>query len=193
VAAPSSVKLAVIDDLVAIDDHDRLEIIHGEIVEKASPSAEHSVGSTKIGVLLDPFHRRPSDRFPGGWWLHTEVHVQYAKHELYCHDAAGWRRDRVATRPTGWPVRIRPDWVCEIASPSHEKRDFVDKLECLHRAAVPHYWILHPEQKMLLVYRWAAEGYVTILTAGAGQTIRPEPFEAIEVRVGELFGDDPVD
>jgi Uma2 family endonuclease len=193
VAVSSVSKLATLEDLAAIADHDRREIIHGSIVEKAAPSAEHSVGSTKIGAILDPFHRRPSGRYPGGWWLHTEVHVEYAKHELYCHDVAGWRRDRVPVRPTGWPVRIRPDWVCEIASPRHERRDFVDKLQYLHRAEVPHYWILHPEERMLLVHRWSAEGYVTILTATAGETIRAEPFSAIEIRVGELLGDDPED
>ncbi len=191
-AVPST-RLATFDDLRVIEARDRLEIVGGEIVERAAPSAEHSAGSTKIGALLDGFHRRPSDRFPGGWWLHTEVHVEHTAHEVYCHDAAGWRRERVPTRPTGWPVRIRPDWVCEIASPSHEKRDFVDKFQCLHRAGVPHYWIMHPEQRMLLVHRWATEGYLTVLTASAGETVRAEPFDAIEIRVGELFGDDPED
>jgi Uma2 family endonuclease len=186
-------KLATFEDLARAPDPDRLEIIHGAIVERAAPSGEHSAGSTKIGAILDPFHRRPSDRHPGGWWVHTEVHVEYASHELFCHDVAGWRRDRAPARPAGWPVRIRPDWVCEIVSPRHEKRDFVDKFQCLHRAEVPHYWILHPEEQMLLVHRWAAEGYVTILTAGAGDTVRAEPFGAIEIRVGELLGDDPED
>ena len=29
-------------------------------------------------------------------------------------DLAGWRRERAALRPTGRPIRIRPDWICEI-------------------------------------------------------------------------------
>ena len=56
---------------------------------------------------------------------YVEVHVEHAPHELCCHDAAGWRRDRVPERPRGWPVRIRPDWVCEIVSPSTASRDRV--------------------------------------------------------------------
>ena len=70
------------------------------------------------------------------------------------------------------------------------ERDFVDKLGVLHRAEVPHSWNLHPEEKMLLVHRWAPDGYVTILGATSGQIVRAEPFEAIEISVGELFGDD---
>ena len=188
--ARAPVKLSTVADLALIDDHDRLEIVHGSIVEKAMPSAEHSIGLAKLGEITGPFNRRAGPRGPGGWWIHVEVHVEHQDHELYCHDAAGWRRDQVPVRPSGWPIRIRPDWVCEIASPSHEKRDFVDKLGILHRAQVPHYWILHPEQKMLIVHRWANEGYVTILTATSGQIVRAEPFDAIEIAVGELFGED---
>ena len=44
---------------------------------------------------------------------------------------------------------------------------------------------------MLLVHRCAKDGYVTALAAGAGETVRAEPYDAIEIRVGELFGDDP--
>jgi Uma2 family endonuclease len=181
---------ATFADLAQRADADRLEIIHGEIVERAMPSAEHSIGSAKLGEITGPFNRRTGPRGPGGWWIHVEVHVEHEPHELCCHDAAGWR-DHVPERPTGWPVRIRPDWVCEIASPKHEKDDFADKLGILHRAGVPHYWIVHPEQRMLLVHRWHADGYVTILTATSGQRVRAEPFEAIEIEVAELFGDEP--
>jgi Uma2 family endonuclease len=188
-ATPKQV-LATFADLASRSDANRLEIIGGSLVERAAPSAEHSIGSAKLGALTDPFNRRSGPRGPGGWWIHVEVHVEHGGHDVYCHDAAGWRRDRVPERPTGWPVRIRPDWVCEIASPNHEKSDFVDKLGVLHRASVPHYWIVHPEQKMLLVHRWHADGYVRILSATSGQRVRAEPFDAIELDVGELFGDE---
>lgn len=39
--------------------------------------------------------------------------------------------------------------------------------------------------------RWNAEGYVTRLRAERGEVVRAEPFEAIEIAVGTLFGDDP--
>lgn len=182
--------LATAADIAGRPDADRLEIIHGAIVERVMPSPEHSLGSAKLGALTDPFNRRPGPRVPGGWWIHVEVHVEHEPHELCCHDAAGWRRERVPERPTGWPVRIRPDWVCEIASPGHERSDFADKLGILHRAGVPHYWIVHPEQRMLLVHRWHADGYVLLLTATSGQRVRAEPFEAIEIDVGELFGEE---
>lgn len=39
--------------------------------------------------------------------------------------------------------------------------------------------------------RWTEAGYTTVLRAGRGESVRPEPFDAIELPVGTLFGDDP--
>lgn len=188
--APSR-KPATIADLIATGNHDRLEIIGGAIVEKAAPSPNHSLSEIKVGVVVDPFNRRPGGKGgPGGWWIFSEIHVEYGSGELYCHDVGGWRRDRIGERPTEWPIRIRPDWVCEIMSPKHEKHDLVDKPRVLHAGEVAHYWVLDPEERILLVHRWSREGYVVVQRAAAGEIVRAEPFDAIEIRVGVLFGDD---
>jgi len=190
--APAA-SLATFEDLLARDDADRLEIVGGSIVKRASPSPGHSLAETKLAVATDPFNRRPGSRGPGGWWIFVEIHVGYGQGEIYCHDTAGWRRDRVPTRPTAWPVRIRPDWVCEVVSPKHERHDLVDKPRVLHAAEVPYYWVLDPEERILLVHRWSSAGYTVVQRAAAGETVRAEPFEAVELRVGTLFGDDDDD
>ena len=191
VRSPKPATLEDLEQQMLRSGNERLEIVGGEIVEKAVPSPDHSFSSFKLGELIAPFNRKPGGRRgPGGWWLFTEIHTAYADGAVYCHDAAGWRRDRMATRPDEWPVRIRPDWVCEIVSPKHEKHDHVTKPRTLHAAEVPHYWLLHPEEKLLLVQRWSHDGYVIVQRAAAGEVIRAEPFEAIELRVGAVFGDD---
>ena len=189
-ATPSRPKLATALDLGELPAHDRHEIVAGAIVEKAAPSAEHSFAESRLGGLLHGFNRRPGRRGPGGWWILTEIHVEYVAGELYCHDAAGWRHERCPDRPTGWPLRARPDWVCEIISPKHERQDLVVKPRTLHAAGVPHYWALHPEERMLLVHRWAAAGYTVVMTATSGDIVRAEPFDALELDVSELFGDE---
>jgi Uma2 family endonuclease len=188
--SPSRPRPATSADLGEIRDHDRLEIIGGVIVEKAAPSPEHSFAESRLGGVLHGFNRRPGARGPGGWWILTEIHVEYGSGEVFCHDAAGWRRDRSPERPTGWPVKLRPDWVCEIISPKHERQDLVVKPRVLHVAEVPHYWAVHPEEKMLLVHRWAVAGYTVVLAATSGDRVRAEPFDAIELDVSELFGDE---
>jgi len=96
--------------------------------------------------------------------------------------------DRVAQLPAGRPARIRPDWVCELLSPSNAKRDLVDKFQVLHTNQVPHYWIADPVEKALIVHRWEPRGYLVVLTAGLGEVVRAEPFEAMELRISALFG-----
>jgi Uma2 family endonuclease len=138
------------------------------------------------------FARRPGGRWPGGWWIATEVDVEYDAHELFRHDAAGWRRERVPERPTGRPVLPRPDWVCEILS-TNRRRDLVDKLNVLATAGVPFYWVVDPEEKTITVLRLAKQSFVVALACASGETVRAEPFEAIELRVGAIFGDEDPD
>lgn len=185
----SAPKPPTVEDLIARGDTDRLEIRGGQIVEKAMPSPAHAQTEAKLAAAFDPFNRRPGGKGgPGGWWLFTEIHVAYANGEVYCHDAAGWRRDRVPVRPSEWPVRVAPDWVGEIVSPKHEKDDLVIKPRTLLAAEVPHYWVLDPEETVLLVHRWSRDGYVVVLRASTGDVVRAEPFEAIENDVSSLFG-----
>jgi hypothetical protein len=58
---------------------------------------------------------------------------------------------------------------------------------------VTHYWVLDPVERIILVHRWSPDGYIVVQRAAAGETIRAEPFEALELRVGVLFGDDDDD
>jgi len=184
---------ATVEDFLAIPEERRFhELLGGEIVEKATPSGEHGDAQAGIvGAVRGPYHRRPGGGGPGGWWIATEVEVLLDGDELARPDVLGWRRDRVAERPTGTPVRVRPDWVCEVVSPSNANTDTVKKLRVYHRAEIPHYWIVDPRDATATVMRWADAGYTTVLRAERGETARPEPFEEIELVVGSLFGDDP--
>ena len=82
-----------------------------------------------------------------------------------------------------------PQWVCEVLS-EDKRNDLVRKKHIYHRHEVGHYWILDPEQGTLAVYRWHADGYLEVLSAERGQVVRAEPFDAVELPVGGLFGDE---
>jgi hypothetical protein len=47
-----------------------------------------------------------------------------------------------------------------------------------------------PEERLLLAKRWSANGYTIITTATSGQKTRAEPFDAIEIDLGLLFGEE---
>ncbi|MEP6654738.1 MAG: Uma2 family endonuclease [Myxococcales bacterium] len=188
-------RLATAADLLEIPEASRFhEVIAGELVQKAAPSGEHGGAQAALaGSLFGPFSRRPGGRWPGGWWFETEVEIEFEGHEVYRPDVSGCRRERAAQRPSGTLIRIRPDWICEILSASNARDDQVTKFETYRRCGVPHYWIVDPTQRTLRVHRWTSEGYLVVLNAQSGQRVRAEPFEAIELQVGVLFGEDPDD
>jgi Uma2 family endonuclease len=182
-----------LQDLWAIPENERFhELLAGVLVPKAAPSGEH--GDAQAGVVAAirwPFQRRTGGNGPGGWWIATEVEVLLDTGDVVRPDVLGWRRERCPERPTGTPVALRPDWVCEIISASNANDDTVKKLRLYQRVEVPHYWLVDPRDATLTVMRWSPEGYVTRLRAERGEVVRAEPFEAVEVAVGTLFGDDP--
>jgi Uma2 family endonuclease len=64
----------------------------------------------------------------------------------------------------------------------------VRKLRVLHKHRVPHYWLLDPVEQTLRVLRWTEQGYLEALGATADETVRAEPFEAIEIPLAVVLG-----
>ena len=181
-------RLATAEDLEALPESHRMEVIGGALVQKAAPSFEHGDAQSSIAELLKPPFQRGRGG-PGGWWIGTEVEIELSVHDVYLPDVAGWKRDRVPERPRGRPIRVRPDWVCEVLSASNALNDVGVKLAAYHRAGVPHYWVVDPDRETLTVFRSTSAGYVLALSGGRGEVVHAEPFEAMQLRVGELFGD----
>lgn len=192
-AEPRARRRSTVADWLAQPEEKGAEFISGQIVYKALPSPEHGRAQCKLGELLGPFDCRPGGATrPGGWWVATEVDMMLGG-EGVRPDLLGWRRDRVLSLPQARPggaVTERPDWIAEVRSSSTASRDLGDKLTLYHAAGVPHYWVVDPQNRTLLVYRWLPDGYVVALGAGSDKAVRAEPFEALELRVGLLFGDE---
>lgn len=185
---------ATLEDLLAIpEDQRRHEIIDGELVEKGAASGEHGGAQADLVTALNHrFGRRPGGRWPGGWWFATEVELLLAPGQLFRPDVVGWRRERVPERPAGIPITTLPDWICEILS-TNRRNDLIKKKRVYHQCQVPHCWIIDPVEETLAVHRFSADGYIEVLAAQRGERVRAEPFDAVELDVGTLFGDDEPD
>lgn len=82
-------------------------------------------------------------------------------------------------------VRGAPDWVVEVLSPGSAGHDQTIKLAAYERAGVREYWLVHPGDRVLTVYRVGANGYgkpdiqelagETAVLAVPGVTVRWEP------------------
>lgn len=184
---------ATVADLLAIPEPERFhEIIGGELVRKALPTLRHGGSQARLTIRIGgPYDRRPGGRWPGGWRFATETEICFEDHEVYRPDVAGWRRERLPQLPKEFPVSVRPDWVCEILSPSNERNDLIRKMRTYQRCGVPQTWILDPVAETLIVYRWTESGFLLALSAEGEEQFRAEPFDAVTLSVhGLLEGDD---
>ena len=186
-----ALKLKTFDDLLdAWAEDERIELINGEIVRRSMTRSEHGLVQTAALTDLGQLARISGS---GGWWIIPEVSVRYGEHQCPSHDLAGWRKERVPERPSG-VMEIIPDWVCEITSPGHERKDVFHNFMLLQSFSVAYYWVISPEDKTLIAYHLVGENYHVVFSIECKQAsdlkkVRIPPFEAVEVDLAYVFGE----
>lgn len=149
--ALSQEKVHTIEDIYALPDGQRAELIDGEMYMLAPPSSRHqeilmNLSSsihqyTKYGqgdckVFPDPFavFLNEDDRT----YVEPDISVICDKSKLDDRGCNG-----------------APDWVIEIVSPSSKRMDYLIKLLKYQKAGVKEYWVVDPERKSIMVYDFA--------------------------------------
>lgn len=87
---------------------------------------------------------------------------------------------------------IRPDWVCEVLSPSTERIDRGAKIALYAAAGVGQAWLVNPLQHTLEVLRLSAETpgqWTSVGVFSDDARVRATPFDAIELELAELWKD----
>lgn len=146
-------KFFTVEDIEALPEGKRAELIDGVIYDMASPSATHQ-------RLLGEFFYQIRDyiRRSGG-----DCEVFPAPFAVYLNkDAYNYVEPDISVICD--PSKIdekgchgAPDWVIEIVSPSSRTMDFLRKLLKYQEAGVREYWIADPEKERVVVYRLKEE------------------------------------
>lgn len=141
-------KVYTIDDIYALPDGQRAELIDGQIYYMAPPSRIHqrillslsriiadyidsNNGSCEVNIA--PFAVFLSENDIN--YVEPDISVTCSPDKLDekgCHGA--------------------PDWIIEIVSPSSKQRDYMIKLFKYRTAGVREYWIVDPEKQRVMVY-----------------------------------------
>jgi Uma2 family endonuclease len=176
--------LATSDDQVA-------EILDGELFTMPRPRPAHANAATVLGESLGPPFRRGRGG-PGGWVFLVEPELHLGpRPDKVVPDLAGWRRERLPDAlldaDADGAITVAPDWVCEVLSDRTEHIDRGKKRRIYRREGVGHLWYLDPRDRTLEVHRLVEGRWLEVDTFEGEGIVRAEPFEAIELILGDLW------
>ena len=176
---------ATYEDLLALDEKTRAEVVEGGVLLLPSTTGQHQYAVGELGDVLRQLARSTPNRL-GGWWILSDLDVRFATDLILRPDLVGWRREHLAS-PRGRPIEVRPDWVCEVVSPSNAAHDLVTKRRLYAEHGVPHYWLVDPSVRTLTALTLRDGLWVEDGVFDDNDVARIAPFEAVELEVGRLF------
>lgn len=141
-------EIYTIDDIYALPDGERAELIDGKIYYMAPPSWKHQ----RISSYL---HNEIYNYIKGS---NGECHVLAAPFAVFLNDDdINYVEPDIsvicdASKLDEKGCHGAPDWVIEITSQSSKSRDYMTKLFKYRAAGVREYWIVDPEKQMASVY-----------------------------------------
>ncbi len=186
--ADAAARLATYDDLLALGEAARAEVLAGAIVTMPAPLPRHSKAQGAIRRFIGgPFDDDDGHGGPGGWWIFEEVDVRLEPHEIVRPDLSGWRRERLENPGEQRPIDVAPDWVCEVLAPATARRDRTQKRALDARHSIRHYWIVDPDARTLEAFELSGGRWVLIDAYDEQTTARIPPFTEVELPVGRLF------
>ena len=139
-----------IDDIYALPDGERAELIDGHIYYMAPPSTKHqrisSFISWKISDYIHTNHGK-CEVFTAPFAVHLdETNNTYVEPDIsvICNP------DKLDDKGCNGA----PDWVIEIVSPSSQRMDYMIKLFKYRTAGVREYWIVDSLKNRITVYNF---------------------------------------
>ncbi|MCA9713015.1 MAG: Uma2 family endonuclease, partial [Myxococcales bacterium] len=172
-----ALKPATYADLLAVPDHLVAEIVRGSLYTSPRPAPRHANAAGVLGGELNMVWQRGRGG-PGGWWILPEPELHLGD-DILVPDIAGWRRERMERLPeTAW-FALRPDWVCEILSPSTARLDRGEKLDVYADRGVPWAWLVDPGARLVEVFELTGGRWTRHATARDETAAELPPFGAV--------------
>ncbi len=143
-----------IDDYIALPEGTRVELINGRFYDMAAPTTIHQAIAAEIyRILKNHVEKKSGKCMP--FIAPTDV-------QLDCDNKTMVQPDVliICDRKKITKARIvgAPDFIVEIVSPSNAITDVLIKMVKYRDAGVREYWIVFPEEKMIMVYHFEKSG-----------------------------------
>ena len=161
------------------------EIIEGVLYTMTKPRARHQRTALKIASSVGtPFDDGVGG--PGGWWVISEPGIELPNDTPeIVPDVAGWQRHRMPELPLDEPIRVVPDWVCEILSPITRRHDLLIKMPYYAKIGVAYAWVADSEARVLVTYRLESGAWRMTGTYSTETEALIEPFDMVPLNVAD--------
>ena len=178
--APAQQSLYTIDDIYALPDGERAELIDGQIFYMAPPSTRHQRILSFLHLEIGNYIRSKGgtcEVFPAPFavflyeddskYLEPDISVVCDKNRLDEHGCKG-----------------APDWIIEIVSPSSRAMDYYTKLSLYREAGVSEYWIVDPLKQIILVYSMQQAAAPAIYSFS--DTVKANIYDNLEINFSRM-------
>lgn len=172
-------KNCTIEDILALPENVRAELIDGQIYYQAAPSDSHQaiLGDLylKIGNYINSKDGKCKVRFAPYAVFLSENNKNYLEPDLMvvC--------DGSKLAEEG--CKGAPDLIIEIVSPSTRNMDYGKKLFLYCTAGVREYWIVDKSKNMIMVYEFEKDLYENYTFS---DTVKVGIFDDLEINFSEL-------
>lgn len=141
-----------IDDIYALPDGERAELIDGQIYYMTPPSRKHQRLTVEISTLINNYIKDNNgscevDIAPFAVFL-NEDDRNYVEPDISVICESRKLNDKGCVGA--------PDWIIEIVSPSSRHMDYFTKLFKYRTAGVREYWIVDSEKNRVTIYAFEA-------------------------------------
>jgi Uma2 family endonuclease len=167
---------------------ERLELIKGWIYRMSAPTPRHQTVSMQLSIRI------------GSFLQNTSCKVFAAPFDVRLTKNNATRDEDVQTVVQPDIVVIcdvakidsrgcigSPDLVVEILSPSNNKVEIKKKFDLYEENLIKEYWIVHPEEKTVIVYSLQNNKYIGSRLYGEDELIVTEVLQGIEIKAEDLF------
>tara|TARA_R110000737_G_C14608549_1_gene490565 strand:- start:1904 stop:2506 length:603 start_codon:yes stop_codon:yes gene_type:complete len=82
-----------------------------------------------------------------------------------------------------------PDLIIEILSPGNNKKELQLKYEVYESSGVKEYWVIHPDERTLLIYTLEGGKYQPSRLFTMGDRVKSQALAGFELDLDEVFGE----
>ena len=175
-------RLTLIDYEAMPDDQD-YEIIDGVLYMSPRARPGHQVIANLLCVALTV---HTTDRDLGMVIPDADLIID-VQNTYISPDIMFFRADRISSLDRSAWLRIIPDLVVEVLSPSSHDYDQLTKWRTYERLGVPHYWIADPDTQQVTENVLQSSGRYEQRVVGPGGSFRPSLFPGLEIDLTRIF------